>query len=295
MIIGGPTGSGKTQAALELNSRYPVEIVNADSRQIYSGLSIGTNQPSAEELAAVPHHLFGFIEPTREFSMADYERLAFAAVQDIGLRNKLPVVAGGTGFYIRALLKGVWRVPPKDPVLRKRLRNIANRKSSQFLHRMLEKFDPLTAAKTSANDTYRIVRSLEIYFQSGKRKSDISADHPDRFSAIKLFLNPDKEKLESLIKTRTVRMFDQGWPDEVRKLLQQYPDFESMPAAKSLGYREVISYLKGEMTEADCKALIVRKTLQYAKRQRTWFRNQDGFIPLQSLEELQIKLDSVLQ
>jgi tRNA dimethylallyltransferase len=159
---------------------------------------------------------------------------------------------------------------------------------------MLAKVDPKTAADTPPNDVYRVIRSLEIYFQSGKRRSEIKSP-PDRFLAHKFWLDLDRKVLENTIRYRTERMFEEGWIEEVACLVEKYPDFEGMPAAGALGYREILGYLKGDLGLEECKERIVRKNLQYAKRQRTWFRHQDGFSALTSVEELHKKLDFVLQ
>lgn len=294
LILGGPTGSGKNQAALEIASRYPAEIVNADSRQIYRDLVIGTNQPSEIEKKTAPHHLFSFLTPDQAFSMADYEQLAYPTLQEILNRSKLPLVTGGTGFYIKAILRGIWAVPAKDPELRERLKKIETQKGKEHLHKLLQRLDPESSRTVPAADSYRVQRALEIYFQTGMKKSDIPLPK-ERFPAIKLFLDLDADELKHRIHRRTEMLFERGWIDEVRELLTHYPGFESMPASASLGYREIIQYLQGKISMEKCKDQIFRKTWQYARRQRTWFRNQDQFISVESSEKLQKTVDSVLQ
>jgi tRNA dimethylallyltransferase len=294
LILGGPTGSGKNQAALEIASRYPAEIVNADSRQIYRDLVIGTNQPSEIEKQTVPHHLFSFLSVDQSFSMADYERLAYPALQEILTRSKLPIVTGGTGFYIKAILRGIWSVPAKDPELRLRLKRIEFEKGKEHLHKVLQRLDPESSRSVPAADSYRVQRALEIYFQTGMKRSEIPQPE-ERFSAIKLFLDLPADELKQRIQKRTEILFERGWIDEVRELLISYPEFESLPAAASLGYREIIQFLRGEMSLQECKDHIFRKTWKYARRQRTWFRNQDHFLSVESSEKLQKIVDSVLQ
>lgn len=302
IIIGGPTGSGKNRLALQLAAAHHhaagVEIVNADSRQIYRGMRIGTNQPSDQELSAVPHHLFGFLEPSVEFNAADYERLAYPLVRRIleADRGRIAVVTGGTGFYIRALLKGVWPVPERNPKLRQRLRLIEQQKGRDHLHRILQRLDPESAASVPPNDVYRVARSIEIRLQSGRKRSELhGAALPDRFPALKVCVQPDRDELKKNIAERTEKMFREGWVEEVASLLEQHPGFARMPAARSLGYPEIIAHLSGTLGLADCKARIVEKTNQYAKRQLTWFRNQDGFQAVRPGEKLYEKFDSVLQ
>lgn len=295
LVLGGPTGSGKNRAALEVARRFPVEIVNADSRQIYRGLPIGTNQPSTREMKEVPHHLYGFLEPDRDFSVAEYERLVVPLLSEISQRGKTPLIVGGTGFYIRAILKGVWQVPKHDPELRQRLRRILGKRGKDRLHALLRRVDPISAAQIPPNDSYRVIRSLEIYFQTGSRRSEIKHEEQDRFPAAKYFLDLPSADLAMNIQKRTDQMFDSGWVEEVCRLTELYPGFDAMPAARSLGYPEILLFLKKRISLEDCESIVVRKTLQYAKRQRTWFRNQDRFEPFSSAEELHKKVDFVLQ
>ena len=296
LFLGGPTASGKNQIAFEIAQRYPCEIVNADSRQIYHGLEIGTNQPSELELSAVAHHLFGFLDPSVRFSAADYERMAFPLVQKILARKHFPVVVGGTGFYMKALLKGVWPVPARNETLRERMKTLSSRKGNPYLYRILERLDPESARKVAPNDQYRIIRSLEIFFTTGKRKSSlVDPDIKDRIPAFKFYLAPERSVLLESIRKRTDQMFESGWVEEVKKLLKKYPRFVNLPASQSLGYQQIIRLIQGEINESDCKAEINHKTGQYAKRQLTWFRNQDQFVPMPPREQLLNLLESVLQ
>jgi tRNA dimethylallyltransferase len=295
LLIGGPTASGKSRMALELAKSIPLEIVNADSRQIYRQLRIGTSQPDPSELEQVPHHLYGFLSPHEPFSAADFERLASALISQIAARDRLPVIVGGTGFYMKALLRGVWPVFPKNEQLRAKLQKITNRHHKRFLHDMLKRLDPAAAGAIAPPDTYRLIRALEIYFQTGIRRSDLPAKQAERYDALKYYLEPSREELHANIVKRTEQMFDQGWVDEVRQLLSVYPDFHHMPSSKSLGYREILQYVSGQMNQEQCKSAIILKTRQYAKRQLTWFRNQDQFQPLTSEGSLHKMIDCVLQ
>ncbi len=294
IVIGGPTGSGKNRAAIEIAKKYPVEIINADSRQIYKDLILGTNQPAPEEKQFVPHHLFAFLPPEQSFTVADYERLAFPLTNEIQTRGKIPIVVGGTGFYIKALLRGIWTVPEKSPEMRNRLRRIEEKQGKEYLHHILTRVDPESAHKISAQDSYRVSRALEIYFQTGSKISTLPKPQ-QRFEAAKLFLDLPAAELRERIEIRTRMLIEGGWFDEVEKLLKQYPGFESMPAAASLGYIEIIQYLRHQLTREECEKQILQKTWQYARRQRTWFRNQDQFTSVASSSELQKIVDSVLQ
>jgi tRNA dimethylallyltransferase len=295
LLIGGPTAAGKSGLVLDLANHIPVEIVNADSRQVYGQLKIGTSQPQVSDLQQVPHHLYGFLRPDAAFSAADFERHASALITQIAARNRLPVFVGGTGFYMKALLRGVWPVLPKNEQLRTRLRKIGDRHHSRFLHNMLARLDPASAAAIAPPDTYRLIRALEIYFQTGIRRSNLPAKQEERFNALKYYLDLPREELHQNIVKRTELMFEQGWVEEVKQLMALFPDFTELPASKSLGYREILEYLSGEMTLEECKSAIVLKTRQYAKRQLTWFRNQDQFEPLPSGASLHKMIDCVLQ
>lgn len=294
-MIGGPTGSGKNRLAMELALRFSGEIVNADSRQIYRGLVIGTNYPSQEEMNSVPHHLYGFLHPALRFSAAEYERAAASVIEGILRSQKLPVVVGGTGFYMKALLKGTWEVPGRDPVLRGRLESLTTRRGKEFAHRLLARLDPDSANQIPINDTYRVIRALEILLRTGKKRSQLVVNRTERFKAARFYLDVGRDLLNEVILGRTEQMFQNGWVEEVQGLLQEYPGFEGMPAGASLGYQEIIQFIRGECSLSECKEWVVRKTMQYAKRQLTWFRNQDQFVRLNSQQGLHKIIDSVLQ
>lgn len=297
LVIGGPTAAGKSAIAMAIAASYPAEIVNADSRQIYHGLLIGTNQPSESQRSIVPHHLFAFLPPDTSYTASDYEKQSLQTIESIQRNGKLAIVVGGTGFYLKALLKGSWPAPPKNEQWRKRFSKIEHAKGKDYLYRILQRIDPAGAAAIAINDTYRVIRSLEIFFQTGKRRSALKTETQggDRIDAVKLSVVMDKEKLDALITERTEQMFARGWVEEVRTLLQRYPGFAQMPAASSLGYPEIIRYLAGEMDLPACKLEIIRKTIQYAKRQQTWFRNQDQFTPVRDVEAVYKILHSVLE
>jgi tRNA dimethylallyltransferase len=295
LIIGGPTASGKNELALAVARKLPSELINADSRQVYRELQVGTNQPSGDEKAEVPHHLFAFLSPETSFSAADYERLAFPLIGEIQARKKLPIVVGGTGFYIKSLLRGVWPVPEKDAVLRERIREIAQSEGNAYLYRILQRLDPESALEISVNDVYRVSRAVEIIIQTGKKRSEHRGNRTERFNAAKFYIDPGRSQLKKNVQARTIRMLETGWLEEVRGLLNRYPDFENFPAARALGYPEVIAFLKSKQTLEVTREQIIQKTMQYAKRQLTWFRNQDNFVRISSRDDLHKIVDSVLQ
>jgi len=295
LFIGGPTASGKSLLALQIARETSCEIINADSRQIYRNLSIGTSQPDSDAIQEIPHHLYAFLEPSEEFTAADFERKASEVISQIIGRGNLPIVVGGTGFYMKALLHGVWPVGPRNEKLRKRLRAIHERHGIFFFHKMLMRLDPDSAANIAPQDTYRMIRALEILFQSGIPRSQLDRIQEERYNALKYFMDPGREKLHQNIEQRTNAMLAGGWIEEVKQLTAQYPGFENMPAAKSLGYFEILQHLNGQLNFEQCKEIINLRTKQYAKRQRTWFRNQDHFEPLSSEEPLYKMIEFVLQ
>jgi tRNA dimethylallyltransferase len=295
VLIGGPTASGKSRFALELAKATGGEIINADSRQIYRSLSIGTSQPETVDLQEIPHHLYAFLDPWESFTAADFQRTASELIAEISARGKLPLIVGGTGFYMKALLRGVWPVAPKNEDLRQRIRSIHRRRGPFWMHKMLMRLDPVSAARIAPQDTYRMVRALEIFFQSGVRPSQLATNQQERFRARKYSLEPERAILHENIHKRTELMFSRGWIEEVRQLLITFPDFEMLPAARSLGYCEILKFLRSEIGLDQCKEAIELRTRQYAKRQITWFRNQDQFEPVSSETPLQKIIDSVLQ
>jgi len=295
VVLGGPTAGGKSRIALELSVHFPCEIVNADSRQIYRELEIGTGQPSVKDLQRVPHHLFGFLNPSRQFSVSAYESEAVPIVDQILRQSAVPVLVGGTGFYIRALLKGTWPVPPADQNLRKRLKVIEFRRGRSFLHRLLKRLDSAPASKIAANDSYRVIRALEIRIQTGEKSPDLVLSKPDRYKTARFFVYSPREQLQKNIRRRIDEMFAKGWVEEVRALLTKYPNFVAFPAAASIGYREIVRLLNGEIDLESCKEIIFHRTSRYAKIQLTWFRNQDSFLPLSGPQDLYKIVDSVLQ
>ncbi len=295
LLIGGPTAAGKSRIALELAQTIPCEIINADSRQVYKNLSIGTSQPSPQELKQIPHHLYGFLDPAESYTAADYERLASKVIGEIIVRGNLPVLVGGTGFYMKAVLRGVWPVIARNEQIRTRLRKIHNRHHGKFLHNLLMRYDPHSAAAIAPPDTYRIIRALEIFFLTGVRRSELPRNQEERYRALRYYVSPEKETLHQNIVERTESMFEQGWIDEVKLLMDRYPAFEESPAARSLGYQEILRYLRGEIDLRECKDAVITKTKQYAKRQLTWFRNQDQFQPVPPAPPFHKFIDSVLQ
>jgi tRNA dimethylallyltransferase len=277
VAVVGPTASGKTALALAVARERGGEIVSCDSLQVYRGLDIGSAKASAEERAAVPHHLLDVVEADQEFSAADYARLARAAIDDIAGRGRLPIVAGGTGLYLRALRRGLFAGPSRDPDLRRRLEAIADRGGDARLHHMLARVDPESAARIETNDRLRVIRALEVYRGSGRplsahHRQDAPASDGRRW--LVAGLDPPRELLRAGVEERTRRMLEGGLLDEVRGLLARYGGADLRPL-RAIGYRQAVAVVRGTQAVGDAQRDIVKETMRYAKRQMTWFRHQE--------------------
>ncbi len=276
VAIVGPTGSGKTSLSLALAERFGGEIVNCDSVAIYREFQVGAAKPSPAERARAPHHLFDLIDPTHYTPAGEYARRAREVLEDIKQRGRLPIVVGGTGLYLRALLEGLFAGPERSEELRERLRASERRRGSGWLHRMLTRLDPRAAAKIHPNDTPKLVRALEVCLSSRRPMTELwqhGRDPLRGFRILRLGLNPERNALYTRINERARRMFDAGLVEETRMLLEKYPGAWAM---SSLGYKQAAQYLRGEI---DLKLAIwaaQQAHRNYAKRQMTWFRREPG-------------------
>lgn len=273
LILTGATASGKTDLAIEIAQRYDAEIVSADSRQIYRGMPVGTAAPSDEQLQAVPHHLIGFLDPIERYSAARFAADATAAVRAILARGKNAIVAGGTGFYVRALTGAVGLAPEFDENLRERLAREARVHPPEFLHEWLRLIDPQRAAMLEPGDTYRVLRALEIAFApegSVQRPGDLDTLPSSGIAFEKLFLDLPLEELDRRIEQRTSRMLASGLLEEAERI------GADAVAANAVGYPQALAYLKGHSTHAELHASLARATRRYARRQRSWFRKEPG-------------------
>ncbi|UFS69048.1 tRNA (adenosine(37)-N6)-dimethylallyltransferase MiaA [Geomonas sp. RF6] len=269
IVVAGPTGSGKSALALQLAERIGGEIVNADSMQLYRGMDIGTSKPAPEELERVPHHLFSIVSPDTNFSASDYRREAAAAISDIESRGRTPIVVGGTGLYIKALLHGLVDSPTGDPELRLAFQDLSG---DELLERLRE-VDPETAARLHPNDRVRLVRALEVYSQTGRAISDFRAEHAfadTEYEALKLAPKVERAALYNRIEDRVDRMMEGGLLAEVASLMERGYGVEHK-AMRAIGYKELCAHLAGEISLPEAVALIKRDTRRYAKRQLTWF------------------------
>jgi tRNA dimethylallyltransferase len=275
----GPTASGKSSLALELAVELGAEIVSADSRQVYWGLDIGTAKPTPAERARVPHHLLDVVEPTETFDAARFRSAAAAALAAIQARGRPALVVGGTGLYVRVLLRGLCPAPPRVPRLRAVLADLAASRGAPALHRGLVAVDPATAARVHPHDVVRIVRALEVALASGRRLSDWQAAHrfgDAPYDALVIGLARPVAELDARIAARAQAMFAAGFVDEVRALRARGIPADA-PGLRTVGYRELLA-ANPEGDDAAVLPAVVRATRRFAKRQRTWFRREPGIV-----------------
>lgn len=282
--ISGPTCSGKTAVGVFLCKQIDGEVINFDSVQIYKGIEIATAKPSEEEKQGIPHHLIDYVDPNVNYTAADWARDAAEKIREVESRGKVPVLVGGTGFYLRTLRQPLFDSPKTDIELRERLKGIHERRGAEHLHRILSRIDPAAAERIERRDNVRVIRALEVYFQTGKRISDVQpqrAEPPEFASRIRLFvLSPPREELYAKINARTEAHFAAGLVDEVKQLLDAGVN-ERGSALGAHGYRRVCEYLRGERDLRSAIEKSKQDVRNYAKRQLTWFRREPDAIWLQ--------------
>lgn len=279
VAILGPTGSGKTALSITLAEHFRGEIVNCDSVAIYRDFIIGTAKPTSEERARAPHHLFDTVDPASYTTAGEYARQARTVLNEISSRGALPIVVGGTGLYLRALLDGLFAGPERSEELRARLRERATQQGSQHLHKILDRFDATAAQKIHANDTPKLIRAIEVCLASRRPMSEQWQEGRDRlagFRILRIGLDPARADLYVRINQRVVKMFEQGLVEETRGLLAKYG--EAARPLSSIGYSQVVQLLKGELTAAETVAAVQQAHRNYAKRQMTWFRREPEVI-----------------
>lgn len=286
LVICGPTASGKSALAIECAKRLNGEIVSSDALLVYRGLDIGTAKPSKEEMERIPHHLIDVAEPSETFSVSDYERLALSAIEEIQKRGKVPILCGGTGFYLNAVLfpQSFGNVP-KDDSLREKLLLFAEENGREALFERLKKVDPLSAEKLHYNDLKRVVRALEIYELTGKKKSEQKDGKIPRYPYSAFAFRYPREELYRRIEKRVEEMLQAGLVGEVRSLLERGIS-ENAQCMQGIGYKEVVEYLKkmglhstmSDITSPEYREMadkIKQNTRNYAKRQITFFKKSD--------------------
>lgn len=277
-VLTGPTATGKTELALRLGELFPIAVVSADASMVYRGMDIGTAKPSPAQRQLVKHYLIDLLLPSQMFSVSDYLRYAEGAIVQSLEQGQIPLVVGGTGYYIRALSEGLYELPEPDPLLQAELWKVVEVKGIEPLLGELEAASPEDALRVQRNPR-RIVRAIEVLRRTGIPPAQIPKLEP-RFRYQKLILWPAWEWLEPRLEARVKRMFEHGLVQEVEQLVGTYPQ---MPTAlQSIGYKEIASYLRGECTLLQAQQSMVKATRAYARRQYTWFRKEPGdvtFVP----------------
>jgi tRNA dimethylallyltransferase len=278
IAIVGPTAVGKSELALHLVQYFPLEIISADSRQVYRYMDIGTNKPSPAERAAVPHHVIDVVEPDEDFSLAMYHQLAIEALEAIQQKGKLPLLVGGSGLYVWSLVEG-WKIPqvPPDQKLRRQLEARAEQEDSQSLYRELQDIDPMAAAKINPSNIRRIIRALEIYHATGQPPSQLQRKEAPGFSILVIGLTRERSELYRKIDWRVDKMVQRGLVEEVEQLLKKGYS-PSLPSMSGIGYKQIGQFLRGEMTLPEAIDKIKYETHRLARHQYAWFRLSDSRI-----------------
>ena len=286
VVILGPTASGKTALSLSLAEKFHGEIVNCDSVAMYREFDIGTAKPSLAERARAPHHLFDCVDPMQDVTAGEYARQARQVLQEITSRRHLPIVVGGTGLYLRALLEGLFAGPQRSQDLRERLRERAARRDSPYLHKILSRLDRATAEKIHANDMPKLIRAIEVCLASRQKVSELwqkGRDPLRGFRILRLGLDPDRAALYARINQRAQQMLKGGLIEETKKLIEKYGS-RARPLG-SLGYKQAAEFLRGELTREHALSMIQQAHRNYAKRQMTWFRREPEVMWFQGFGE----------
>jgi len=293
VAVVGPTAVGKTALAVQLADELPVEIVSADSRQIYRHMDIGTAKPTPQERQHVRHHLLDIVDPDQPLTLAQYQELAYAAIGEIHQRKSVPLLVGGTGLYIRAVLEGldIPHVTP-DPELRQQLHKEAETQGYQALHDRLRELDPVAAERIDARNVRRVVRALEVCHALGRPISSVQKATPPPYRVLRIGLTMPRDALYQRIDERIERMLSAGLVEEVHSLVQRGFSYD-LPAMSGLGYRQVGMYLRGEVTLEESVRLIKRHTRRLVRQQANWFRLDDPNIAW--FDASQPVLDEILQ
>jgi tRNA dimethylallyltransferase len=278
IAIVGPTAVGKSELALHLAQYFPVEIISADSRQVYRYMDIGTNKPTLAERASVPHYVIDVVEPDEDFSLAMYHQLAIEALKAVQRKDKLPLLVGGSGLYVWSLIEG-WKIPqvPPDQELRRQLEARAAQEGSQSLYQELQDIDPVAAAKINPSNIRRIIRALEIYHTTGQQPSQLQRKEAPGFPILLIGLTQARSELYRRIDWRVDKMIQMGLVEEVEQLLKKGYS-PSLPSMSGIGYKQIGQFLRDEMTLPEAIDKIKYETHQLARHQYAWFHLSDSRI-----------------
>ncbi|HPI19176.1 MAG TPA: tRNA (adenosine(37)-N6)-dimethylallyltransferase MiaA [Candidatus Kapabacteria bacterium] len=289
LVISGPTASGKTKISLELTNDLNIEIISADSRQIFKYINIGTAKPTIEELSIVPHHFIDCLELDEYYSAGMFEKDAEEIISEIFNRGRIPVITGGTGLYIKALCEGIFDDDKNEENsnIRNDLQEILEKEGKEVLYDKLVEIDPVAAQKYDDKNPRRVMRALEYYYSKGKKLSDahIQSIKEKEFKIIYFGVQKPREILYDLINERVLNMWEAGLENETKNILEMgYP--ETLNSLQTVGYKETLSYIKGNITKEEAIYLIQRNTRRYAKRQMTWFRSLENIIWIENREDI---------
>ncbi len=276
IVLLGPTAIGKSRIAIEVAKVLGTEILTADSRQVYRGMDIGTDKPTMAEQQGVPHQLIDLVDPDQHFTVGDYRQHATTAIENVHKQRQIPLIAGGTGLYIQALLHGLWAGPPANWELRKQLEGQAQEKGSPYVHQQLTLVDPVLAQHVHPNDFVKIQRGLEVYHALGIPLSEAHQRHSlqeSPYHALVIGLNMERDCLYQRIDSRVKLEIEKGLIPETQQLLEQ-GYHRSLSSMTSLGYRQMAGFLSGEYSYDEAVRLLMRDTRHFAKRQITWFRKE---------------------
>lgn len=282
IFIMGPTASGKTDLAIELARRLPVDVISVDSALVYRDMDIGTAKPSAEELAKAPHRLIDIVDPTEAYSAARFREDALREMAAITAAGRIPLLAGGTMLYFRALEQGLSNLPQADEAVRQQLLDEAEKIGWQGMHARLETVDPAAARRIHPNDPQRIQRALEVHAVTGRPLTELQQERPESplpYRPVKLVQSPwSREELRERIALRFRRMLELGFEQEVRDLLEKYDLNPDLPSMRSVGYRQMLGYIRGDLDYEEMVMTGITATRQLAKRQMTWLRREKNAI-----------------